>query len=326
MNLVHKQILSQEKSAINIHYQQAHQRFINDRVKNLKHQLIKRKGKIIPCNQLLIVKDQKAREAQYFEIIKQTLLELHSAHAVIDTATGKKVSFGVVRMANISPCVNLAKYLLQTDWPPNYAPKIMAYHSRQILLLRHEQEEHLDQVLKRKEKSDEMPKVFNHPLIRKHINNTIEPNLIFILVATPVEEIGRDHDFDWAIIEPSSYRSIIQLAGRVRRHRKGEVIEANVAIMQYNLKALEAAHQPLNKPVFYRPGYETHKSLRLKKHNLDELINIQEISHSINAIPRICQRSETLNPAENLADLEHQSLIASLKNYEAKGPEALQGW
>lgn len=34
---------------------------------------------------------------------------------------------------------------------------------------------------------------------------------------------GRDHDYDWAIVEPSSMRSIIQLAGRIRRHRPGSL-------------------------------------------------------------------------------------------------------
>jgi CRISPR-associated endonuclease/helicase Cas3 len=31
------------------------------------------------------------------------------------------------------------------------------------------------------------------------VKNTQEKNIIFVLVATPVEEVGRDHDFDWAI-------------------------------------------------------------------------------------------------------------------------------
>ena len=63
------------------------------------------------------------------------------------------------------------------------------------------------------------------------------------MVATPVEEVGRDHDFDWAIVEPSSYRSIIQLAGRVLRHRKldQDIQNPNIALMQYNLKGLRKA-------------------------------------------------------------------------------------
>eukprot|EP00906_Rhabdomonas_costata_P019724 RCo028724 len=103
----------------------------------------------------------------------------------------------------------------------------MAYHSQQVMLLRHEQEKHLDEVLKRKEQTDEAPVAFAHPIIRGHLDACKANNLIFILVATPVEEVGRDHDFDWAVIEPSSFRSIIQMAGRVRRHRDGKVDQPN---------------------------------------------------------------------------------------------------
>ncbi|RYW82972.1 type I-F CRISPR-associated helicase Cas3, partial [Legionella pneumophila] len=114
------------------------------------------------------------------------------------------------------------RYLLTYDWPEHSEARIMAYHSRQVLLLRHEQEKHLDKVLKRKEKRGEKPQAFYDQTIRRHLdtiaaNRPDVKNLLFILVATPVEEVGRDHDFDWAVIEPSSYRSIIQLAGRVMR-------------------------------------------------------------------------------------------------------------
>jgi CRISPR-associated endonuclease/helicase Cas3 len=78
-------------------------------------------------------------------------------------------------------------------------------------------------------------------VIRQHLDSTEHEHVVFILVATPVEEVGRDHDFDWAIVEPSSYRSIIQLAGRVLRHRKLEqdIQKPNIALMQYNLKGFE---------------------------------------------------------------------------------------
>ena len=41
------------------------------------------------------------------------------------------------------------------------------------------------------------------------------------MLGSPVTEVGRDHDYDWAVVEPSSMRSLIQLAGRVRRHHLG---------------------------------------------------------------------------------------------------------
>jgi CRISPR-associated endonuclease/helicase Cas3 len=74
------------------------------------------------------------------------------------------------------------------------------------------------------------------------------------MVATPVEEVGRDHDFDWAIIEPSSMHSIVQTAGRVNRHRRNALPEGriNVIILDRNLKSL----QDDNTTVFRFPGLE----------------------------------------------------------------------
>ena len=40
-----------------------------------------------------------------------------------------------------------------------------------------------------------------------------------VLITSPVIETGNDLDFDWAMIDPISLRSVVQAAGRVRRHR-----------------------------------------------------------------------------------------------------------
>jgi CRISPR-associated endonuclease/helicase Cas3 len=302
-------------------YQNFHRQFIAKRVIKLEQQAVKRKAIIVRCDDLLIVKDEQiSLQNQYFAKIKEAAINLHQQHHSFDQKTGKFVSFGVIRMANIPPCINLTYFLLQAEWEDTIAPKVMAYHSRQVLLLRHEQEQHLDDVLKRKEKSGEIPKAFENPLIRSHLDSTNAQNVLFILVATPVEEVGRDHDFDWAIIEPSSYRSIIQLAGRVRRHRQAAVDQPNIAIMQYNLKALRQD----KKPAYCRPGYEV-KSLKLASNDLTQLIDEVAINKAINAIPRI-QQPENLRPKYQLADLEHQAINNSLTQYQTKGPQGLQAW
>jgi CRISPR-associated endonuclease/helicase Cas3 len=303
-------------------YQTFHQQFISKRVGNLHKQTIRRKAYIVRCDDLFNeTAAQESIQQQYFDKIKQVASQLHQQHHTVDDRTGKKVSFGLVRMANIPPCIELSQYLLQADWGADFAPKVMAYHSRQVLLLRHEQEKHLDQVLKRKEKPDEMPAAFNNPIIRNHLNSTDTNHVLFILVATPVEEVGRDHDFDWAIVEPSSYRSIIQLSGRVRRHRQTGIEQPNVAIMQYNLKALRKD----GRPAYCHPGYETLKNLKLASHDLCQLVDETVLNTGINAIPRI-QQPETLRPKHQLADLEHQAMNNSLTQYAEKGPQCLQAW
>ncbi|WP_238149480.1 hypothetical protein [Arsenophonus endosymbiont of Aleurodicus floccissimus] len=137
-------------------------------------------------------------------------------------------------MANIQLCIRLTGFLLEATWPEEINIGAMAYHSQQVLLLRHAQEKHLDAGLKRKEETGETPAALNDPMIRNHLNHTKTKQLIFILIATPVEEVGRDHDFDWAVIEPSSYRSLIQLAGRVRSPSSNRS-----STTQYNTTAIQ---------------------------------------------------------------------------------------
>ena len=306
---------------------------------------MQRKADIVSCQFILDkYKDNpnddaviESKQHAYFNIIADSTLIKHSNHATKDLITGINTSFGVVRMANISPCITLTKYLLNHQWPVNTQVRVMAYHSQQILLMRHEQERHLDQILKRKEKDNEQPLAFSHPVIRHHLDNihkneTQVRNLLFILVATPVEEVGRDHDFDWAVVEPSSYRSIVQLAGRVRRHRKGEITEPNVSLMQYNWKGIRDYHKS-NAKVFNRPGFENMYSLNT--HDLSELIDEAAVLNRLDSIPRI-QKPLYLNAAYNrefkyassLSELEHVDTWRLLANYGSKykGPNSLQGY
>lgn len=318
------------KDALN-YYKNHHEAFIEKRVKKLKDEPIKRKAEIISC---LHIKDLRAEiptsenkqtiENAYFNTIQKTIIEKHQQHGSSDPITNKKVSFGVVRVANIDPCVALTEYLLTSNWPDDTDIRAMAYHSRQVLLLRSEQEKHLDQILKRNEKQGEIPAVFKNPIIRRSLDNSQANNIIFILVATPVEEVGRDHDFDWAVIEPSSFRSIIQLAGRVLRHRNKEPKTPNIALMQYNLNALQKNN---NVPAYSRPGYERScpDDYMLRTHDLAQLIDKKFFTTGVNALPRI-QRSISLKPKENFADLEHYSISKLLTSYDKYGPEEMQGW
>ncbi|ESK57654.1 type I-F CRISPR-associated helicase Cas3f [Acinetobacter tjernbergiae] len=308
-------------------YKNVHNQFIELRTAALSQQIVKHKAYIIDCTDLVAEKEvqrlDQSLQSQYFERVKQNAEQLHLNHHSIDIKTGKKVSFGVVRVANIPPCVALTQYLLNAEWSQGIAPRVMAYHSRQVLLLRSEQERHLDQVLKRKEKVGEQAVAFSNDVIRQHLDLTEHEHVVFILVATPVEEVGRDHDFDWAIVEPSSYRSIIQLAGRVLRHRKLEqdIQKTNIALMQYNLKGLRKA-----KVAFEKPGFEMNNDkFKLKTKNLNELLDISNVDFNINAIPRI-KANQPLQAEKKLADLEHAVMADALTSYNKVGAKPLNAW
>jgi CRISPR-associated endonuclease/helicase Cas3 len=333
-----------------LEYRQEHAGFIKKRVAKLQQQPVKRKADITDC-QSIIENHQgqshrqqdviESKQTAYFELMAQSALNKHQQHHYYDKRSQTKVSFGVVRVANIKPCIELTQYLLAKDWPETTQVRVMAYHSQQVLLLRSLQERHLDKVLKRKEKKGEAPAALNEPVIRQHLTaiKARSPgvqNVIFILVATPVEEVGRDHDFDWAVIEPSSYRSIIQLAGRVKRHREGEIVEPNIALLQYNWKGIRDLHDD-DARVFNRPGFDDF--MRLASKDLTQLIDVKALGERLNAIPRIelpayltASYLRELHQAASLTELEHAATWHWLANYKSTGvgaqigPQTLQGW
>lgn len=294
----------------------AHQKFVNSRCKKLKVQKIRRKGELMDCTPSM---DKADVEKNFFEDIRKAAEKMHALNHVIDQKTGKHISFGVVRMANINPCVELSEYLLRCAWSAGYAVRLMTYHSRQILLLRHEQEKYLDRVLSRKGEEGQSVELTD-PVIRHHIDSSPEGNILFIVVATPVEETGRDHDFDWAVIEPSSYRSIIQLSGRVMRHRTlaKDQAASNVAVMEYNLRGLKGEPK-----AFKWPGYEVGK-YQLESHDMRQLIDVNDLASRIDAMPRIRKPGE-LHPESRLIDLEHQTMM-DFNSQSDVGPQSMHGW
>ncbi len=312
----------------NLAYNTLHNEYIKNRISKLKQQKPKRKAGVIECQSAMENCEfelDETKQESYFNLIKDATIARHDLNYTVDKKTGKKVSFGVIRVANINPCVNLTRYLLRCELPGNYRFKTMAYHSRQVLLLRHEQEVHLDEVLKRKEVPGEQPEAFSNPIIREALDACDAENLLFILVATPVEEVGRDHDFDWATMEPSSNRSIIQLAGRVRRHRQEAANDINIGLMQFNWKAFKSNDEE-GKAYFRFPGYETGEDGRqLNSHDLTKLLNEQAIAERLDAISRI-QKPKALDHHNSLSDLEHYAIREDLNSLGQKGPETLQGY
>ncbi|WP_371193451.1 type I-F CRISPR-associated helicase Cas3f [Glaciecola sp. SC05] len=303
-------------------YVKIHGQFIQKRVSNLAKQPAKRKANIVACE---LCSDEHATAAnpkqwQYFNTILQAALDKHNGHNTLDVVSRKQVSFGVIRVANIPTCVELTRFLLSEPLPENTDIRVMAYHSQQVLLMRHAQERHLDLVLKRKEPKGAQPQAFSHPVIREHIDNSTAIHFLFILVATPVEEVGRDHDFDWAVVEPSSYRSIIQLAGRVRRHRAGEVSSPNVGLLQYNWKAFRESDQ--KGPYFVRPGYEEKP---LPNHDVRQLLDVQSLAERLDAVPRI--QEPTKHTMDQLfAGIEHKATKQLLTQYNHIQANNIQGY
>ncbi|MDF2867613.1 MAG: CRISPR-associated protein, partial [Gammaproteobacteria bacterium] len=297
-------------------FMQSHQQFITKRLEKLRHMEIRRRAVIKPLD----INNQLPIREQMANAIHAMAHELHRQHHSVDLHTGKRVSFGVVRMANIDPLIDVAKHLFKKGAQENHQIRLCCYHSRHPLLTRTKIEQQLDSLLNRKRTDSQF--FANQPL-REILNACREEDIIFMVLASPVTEVGRDHDYDWAIVEPSSMRSIIQLAGRVRRHRSGGCISPNLYLLNTNIKSLEQQGASYCKPGFEKETREG--QFLLQSHDLTELLTPAQYE-IISAEPRI-QANKDLAPNTSLVDLEHARLQAlMLAKTDEKGFPVCLWW
>ena len=289
-----------------IAFRAAHTSFIEQRVANLAAtKEVRRRAAILPLAMIASdANDRASRQAhigrQLADLLRIKAVDLHRNHHDVVPLSGKRVSFGLIRMANIDPLFDVASSLYLLGAPERCRFHLCVYHSRHPMLVRAEIERELDTLLKRHKPEA----VFDAPGFSERLEANPETDHIFIVLATAVAEVGRDHCYDWAIVEPSSMRSIIQLAGRVKRHRAFNCPpdSPNILLLDENIRSLK---QPSGGVAFIWPGFES-EDFPLKTHRLSELL-APEQWQVIDARSRICPR-EHLDAKGNLADIEHVRL------------------
>jgi CRISPR-associated endonuclease/helicase Cas3 len=288
-------------------FSNAHAVFTGKRARHLAKDEVRRRARIIDFPESGSRVGPGAGDAAGLlaETIRKLLPQIHADNASKDPVTGVTVSFGLVRMANIEPLVAVARALLESPAPDGFRIHLCCYHARHPLIVRSGIEAMLDSCLDRKDPSA----VFQNPQVRTALDAHREHHQVFLVLASPVAEVGRDHDYDWAIVEPSSMRSIIQLVGRIRRHRPEPWELENVYLLERNLKSL---HAPGN-PAFTKPGFED-KNFPLSSHSLRSLLRPDQIK-PIDSRPRIIA-PEVPQPSDNLSDLEHSRLAELMTSKE----------
>ncbi|MDF9619955.1 type I-F CRISPR-associated helicase Cas3f [Pseudomonas entomophila] len=254
----------------------------------------------------------EARVREHFaDQLFQAMQQAHGRHAQVCPHSAKRVSFGLIRMANIEPLFDVALALFTQGAAPGQRVHLCVYHSRFPMILRSAIETRLDRCLNRKQRDA----VYDLPEVRQALDAHPEQDHLFVVLGSPVTEVGRDHDYDWAIVEPSSVRSLVQLAGRVQRHRRTPCTSPNLLVFEFNLKHFENKSAPdkASCAAFIYPGFEQdtkdpRHAFRLNKHSLEHLLS-QEDLVPFNARPRIQPRPDAaLKPKDNLVDLEHRRL------------------
>lgn len=272
----------------------AHRTFVERRAVQLGKALVRRRCEVRPLALGGLRREDLPQ--RFAELARDAALSLHRTHHSVDARTGQRLSFGLVRMANIEPLVEVALALYRLGAPPGVRIHLCVYHAQFPLLIRSAIERRLDAALNRRVPDA----VFDLPDVRQRLDAHGEADQLFIVLGSPVTEVGRDHDYDWAVVEPSSMRSLIQLAGRVRRHRVGDCTVPNIAVFETNLRHFRQPGQP----AFCKPGFES-AGFRLDSHLLSTLWP-ESAQQVIDARPRILARPDgQLQPRGRLVDLEH---------------------
>ncbi len=294
-------------------FQDAHDKFVRSRVAHLeKNTDSLRLAALVP----VVTPGPKAEEviSTLAETFNNQIYQVHQQHHQRHPQQNKTVSLGLIRMANINPLVALARQFLGMSPPANYRLHFCVYHSQHPLLVRSHMEAVLDKALNR----NNPDALWQQPTIAAALQKYPEEHHLFVVLGTAVTEVGRDHDYDWAIAEPSSMRSLIQLAGRIQRHRRQPPATPNLLILNKNVKALR------NIDVAYaKPGFES-KDFMLASKDLNELLQPEQYQH-ISAIPRI-HADNTQDPQTNLVALEHAHLNARLFGHPRQPINASLWW
>lgn len=281
-----------------LQFKESHQSYVKQRVlelQKMRNTMPFRQGLYVPFD---FSPSQKPAESDYLEFAESLLpaiKSMHLSHCEVVPYTDiahhdKTLSTGILRIANINNIIPLTKAFFELELNSegeSFKLHIVPYHARQLLLLRSQLEKTLDRILNRK--NAEM--IFQQPEIRNVIKGSTAKHHIFLIVASPVIEVGRDIDVNWAISEPSSMGSLIQLVGRILRHRHCLPKAPNVGILKSNINARKSRV----KNAYCRPGFEDAQHQLIQKEADDgfEYLFRQDEIEVIDSIPRICSQIES---------------------------------
>lgn len=295
-----------------------HHAFVDRRATRLGKAEPLRRGELLSLS--IAERTPEANRVAFAAYIRDACLRLHGDHAETDPVSNKTVSFGLVRMANIEPLIDVAQALYALGAPEGTHIHLCVYHARFPLVQRSAIEHQLDSAFNRR---GDAQGVYRLPAVHGALDAHPEQNHLFVVLASPVCEVGRDWDADWAVAEPSSMRSLIQLAGRVQRHRGQLGDKPNVLIFDTNLHGLEQRGK--DQPIFIHPGFEkgnagASRQFRVDTPWLHDLLDDDEY-RVLNALPRIQPRPETAwQPQRRLVDLEQARIAAAMRPRPTAAP------
>jgi CRISPR-associated endonuclease/helicase Cas3 len=226
--------------------------FFNDYTKSIQHNLVAKehRNKIAILNLPTCPKNDLS--PIFSAVLDHAISQANAHHTNIPP---KSFSSGFVRFNFIKDAQKLFLYIIEnadrirkeTGW----AIRVNFYSGKMDFTSRKTLEQRLSKIMNRKN---------SEWMFEPEIQNIADKTL-FLLISTPVIEVGRDYDFDFALLEPSSYMSLIQSAGRVLRHRRDRFeINPNVFVMSDSIRSL-TSDLAENKCRFGAngPGFQQHR-------------------------------------------------------------------
>ena len=193
--------------------------------------------------------------------------ELHDATAT--EINGLRVSIGFVRMTRVQHAAALAFQLPAGPSGRRLRVKV-CLHARFPRLHRAYIERELKRALTRKgpDPNAGLRALCARECLLERAQAAGCDGLEIVVVASPVIETGNDLDFDWAIVDPSSLRAVVQAAGRVWRHRTYAGQKANMLILGRSPIAMVDGK-------LARPGVETppNPDTKVPRTSLDAFAN-----------------------------------------------------
>lgn len=266
----HSRVIALNEQDAPAEFMQQHNNLMQNVIRAMDQEVVKHRISVLPVNHLITRPDVPLTltsttlptlMAPVFHQISQQADQHHRLWATPDPVSGAPVSCGVINLTSVKPVRAFTRYAMnrQAESTDRVGRFYLCYHAKHPLLTRHLIERFLDEAMKGHDDPDSRA-LFQHPVIRAHIDNNRDryDSFQFIVVTTTIEEVGRDHDFDWCIMDPRATRSVIQMAGRVRRHRQPHNERLpNVTLLDTTLRELmnRLAHYRL--PAFSFPGIES---------------------------------------------------------------------
>lgn len=291
-------------------FHRAYAAFIDAKVATLHKRFT---GEVVTLPEESVFDKDKNPATVFAQSIMQTCAEHHARHS--HAYEGTRVSLGIVRITNVKALFSVITQMfsLSERYKANGRPitfHIRPYHAAMTVAQRDASERAIDEALNRKE-GVLSPSI--RALVSEDIASGSDAEHAFIVVASPVCETGRDIDADYAVTEPSSMKSLIQLAGRVRRHRyTGNPDDVCLSVLSYPFRFLSNQRNgAAGRAAYIYPGFERNgegeEARLLLSRDAHDALRYTEYA-GVTSAPRLKKAEQGFDAHRFLCDLEHEAL------------------